>query len=217
MIPKEHRNPQKDLPYTEGALDTFKKYGYLMFPQQKKIYQGIAHELAGCGLIVEAGCGIGLGTAILQRISQCEVIGTDKLKENVDIARELYPWLTFWQWDIRTPAQKALKKPYAVVCIETIEHVDYPRDSLDRMIDLAEKEVWISTPDGNGKSKPPSNPYHVYEFTPQELVQMVMGHADVVSVEILNYNTMLPITVANGMKTWDQIFIDPLVYKVVKK
>lgn len=213
MIPKEHRNPQKDLPYTEGALDTFNKYGYLMFHQQKKIYSGIAHELAGCGLIVEAGCGIGLGTAILQRISQNEVIGTDKLKENVDIARELYPWLTFWQWDIRTPAQKELKKPYAVVCVETIEHVDYPRDSLDRMIDLAEREVWISTPNGNGKKRPPDNPYHVLEYTPREMVDMIIDHKDVKFVEVIDYNTMHYISLLNFSETR----IDPLVYKVVKK
>lgn len=197
----------------EGALDTYQKYKFLMFRQQKVIYRYIAREISRSECVLEVGCGVGVGTAFIHHHSHCQILGTDLEQENIALAKELYPWVDFLEWDARQPSPKNWKllEFDVVVAVEMLEHTAQPSDVLLNLIDLAQEVVWISTPNGRAKVRPPENPLHVLEYTPKELVTEIMDHKDVYKVDVLNWETFERIT------NWISTDISPLVYRIEKK
>ncbi len=197
-------NPEIDQDRVFDTTDHFNRFGYVMFPQQVEIYQNIAKTIHTYDFLLDAGCGNGVGTALLDRrdnrTGRGLVTGADKLERNTDFARCLYPWLAFMVWDIN---QAKIFNPQAdiVVCVETIEHVEYPRQAIQNLIAAAREEVWISTPNGLNKKRPPNNKYHVCEYTPEEMLNMI-GRA----AEILHWKdlSLLPLTTK----------VNPLVYRI---
>jgi 2-polyprenyl-3-methyl-5-hydroxy-6-metoxy-1,4-benzoquinol methylase len=181
-------------------LDTFEKHGCIMFAQQRAIYNHLAKRLSDSE-VLEAGCGNGVGTAILSQRTK-NIIGTDKSARNVKFAKCLYPWLPFEQWDINSPIEL---RAQCVVCVEAFEHIENPEKAMQNLIDASIQKVWISTPNGTGKERPPENPYHVCEYTPEEMLDMVP-------------KGML-VTIRDG-ESWDIVDIDtkadPLIYEVTK-
>ncbi len=209
MVPKELCNPVKPLPPEEGAFDTYKKYGYLMFPQQRTIYSNIAKRIDPHSTVLEVGCGIGLGTAILDRSLTTKVVGTDNLIENVKMARALYPWITFNQMDICSRLPTLIRLPDIVVAVEVLEHVENPRYALTNMCLIAQKEVWLSTPNGIGKKRPPDNPYHCCEYTVNEVNEMIPNGWNLKVLEYQDFKAVNSVIVNNGAS--------PLVYHLTKK
>ncbi len=207
MVPESQRNPVKDLPPDEGAFDTYKKYGYMMFPQQRKIYENIKDRIISHATVVEVGCGIGLGTALLDRSLTTKVMGTDNLIENVKMARALYPWLKFEQWDALQPYPLS-QRPDVIVGVEVLEHVSDPALTLHNLCATALKEVWLSTPNGIGKKRPPSNPYHVCEYIPNEILTMLREIPGDWDMEVLAFDSFNRESLTSR--------IDPLVYHLTK-
>lgn len=198
-------NPEKDQNRVIDLFGTYRKYGYAMFPQQVAIYNNIASYMQN-RTVLEAGCGIGLGTAVLERFSDY-IVGTDKLKNNINFACCLYPWIEFKEWDINFPTQL---KADVVVCIEAIEHVKNPQDAIKHLLDAAEEEVWLSTPNGTGKPRPPSNPYHVCEYTPEEVYQMIRNVTSGVTIRTHRWDSMYRVDDYCSS-------IDPLIYRIIKQ
>lgn len=200
-------NPEIEQDRVFDTVDHFKKFGCIMFKQQVAIYENIAQRIKGKE-VIEAGCGNGLGTAILNR--QCpEILGTDKLGNNIQFAKCLYPWIHFSVWDINKPS--IFPKPQIVVCVETIEHVADPQKAIENLMAAATEEVWISTPNGTGEKRPPENPYHVCEYTPEEMFYMFgfatgRPHTAMECPQMFHWKTMEQVYV--GTK------IDPLVYRI---
>lgn len=195
------RNEPRDQDRAEDLIDNWRKYGYVMFPQQWRIYRQLAERLRH-RIVLEAGCGNGMGSAILERAA-CILSPTDKSPRNVEFARCLYPWIDFRVWDICQPW--GLDKAHTVVAVEVLEHVADPQAALGCLIGAAQHEVWISTPNGTGKPRPPENPFHVCEYTPAEMLGMLEragGH----DVEILGWEDFRPVGPDPA--------IDPLVYHV---
>lgn len=189
----------------DRARDTFEhfdRFGDVMFHQQRAIYNRIAERLKPTDSVVEAGCGSGSGTAILQHWSGASIIGTDKLQRNVDFANALYPWITFGTWDMEThPPFRA----DVVVCVEALEHVGNGEGAVKNLLAAARREVWISTPNGYGKRNPPENPYHVREYCPGEILEMI-GKSGVVT--ILDWRTFAALPETTN--------VNPIVYHVHK-
>lgn len=194
----------------EGALDTYQKYKFLMFRQQKVIYRFIAREISRNESVLEVGCGVGVGTAFIHHHSHCGILGTDLEQENIALAKELYPWVDYLQWDAQQPPAKSWIPFDIVIAVEMLEHTAYPSDVLINLIELAQEVVWLSTPNGRGKVRPPENPYHVLEYTPKELVTEIMDHKDVHKVDVLNWETFERVT------DWLNTDISPLVYRIEK-
>jgi 2-polyprenyl-3-methyl-5-hydroxy-6-metoxy-1,4-benzoquinol methylase len=199
------------------AAELFDKYGYTMFPQQWKIYNKLAGHLAAsnCNSVLEAGSGNGIGTAILNHRLPHKVTGSDKLRANCEYSQGIYPWIPFLKWDINEPYGEGVgvAKEYlnreVVVAIEVFEHVANPQQAMQNLLDAATKEVWISTPNGLGKERPPSNPYHVQEYTTEEMFDFVwacMGEQCTTSL--------------HHWETFERVDIDtkvnPLVYRIAK-
>jgi 2-polyprenyl-3-methyl-5-hydroxy-6-metoxy-1,4-benzoquinol methylase len=208
-------NPEIDQDRIEDLIDNYRKYGYTMFPQQRRIYRHIVKQLAlyksianfrpsiGWGQIVlEVGCGNGVGSATLERES-AEFIATDKLQANIDFAGCLYPWIKFQIWDINLPRLTiTTRKADVVVAVEVLEHVADPQAAMNNLIDAAIDVVWVSTPNGLNKKQPPENPYHVGEYSPMEITSLVGGR----NIQILDWETMKEVGVDTKC--------DPLLYKI---
>lgn len=203
------RNPVKPLPFTEGALDTYAKYGVMMFKQQQLIYRNIIERLRRTDTVLEAGCGIGLGTALMQQRVSTSVRGTDNLAENVKISHSLYPWIRFDVWDIENASPFLPIRFDVVVAVEVIEHVSNASLALRNLCEAAYREVWISTPNGLGKVRPPDNPYHVMEYTPREMLHMIQEIPGKWGVEIFEHEKFTPVGLGD--------YANPLVYKLTRE
>jgi len=194
-------NPEKDQDRVYDLFEMFRDHKRVMFSQQELIYNNLAEYLSlAPPTILEAGCGTGQGTAILERVAK-DIIGTDKLQDNVDFANAIYPWIDFGTWDLNEST------PYTapvVVCIEAFEHVADPQKAMNNLLDATGRTLWLSTPNGNGKPRPPENPYHVCEYTPHEILEFVAPRL----VTIRHWETWEP-------QNTDTL-IDPLVYEIQK-
>jgi len=188
-------NPEKDQDRVFDTFDHYKRYGQIMFKTQRIIYENIAKRVCA-GSILEAGAGIGVGGHIISATTI-----TDKLKDNVLFGKQLYPQANWDVWDVATEPYKT--RHTAVVAVEMIEHVKKYKKGIENLIASANKEVWISTPNqiATGESQP-SNPYHVREFTPKEMLQMIGKR----NVQILHWETFEELD--------DQTLVNPLVYKI---
>lgn len=204
MDTKALRNPVRSLLFSEGALDTYKKYGYMMFPQQRKIYENIKNRIPSNSTVLEVGCGIGLGTALLDRSLTTKIIGTDNLIENVKIAKALYPWIRFEQFDVCTDLGFQPGRYDTIVAVEVLEHIEDAKLAINRMCSIALRDIWLSTPNGINKKKPPENPYHCYEYTAKEVIDMIPNGW---KLEILDYT---------DFTEYEAKISDPLVYHLTK-
>jgi 2-polyprenyl-3-methyl-5-hydroxy-6-metoxy-1,4-benzoquinol methylase len=195
------------------AIDHFNKWGFIIFPQNLKVYDNIARELSArpthSGSVLDVGCGNGVGTAFLDNYlgEFWRVSGADKLDKNVNFAKCLYPWMRFHEWDVQKMWDKGTEYG-CVTCVEAIEHLANPKLAVENMLGIARNEVWISTPNGVGKHKPPTNPYHVYEYSPEEMLDVIYTVQPSVKVEILHWETLESL----GTDT----LIDPLIYRIRK-
>lgn len=186
------------------TIDMFEKHRQVMFHQQRNIYTCLSHRIAG-RTVLEAGCGMGLGTAILERNAK-SIVGTDKLQRNVDFAHCLYPWIDFRVWDLNQPFPSKMKADVAVA-IEAVEHVRDTQAAIAHLLMTASEEVIISVPNGAGKPRPPENPYHVCEYTPAEML-------DTISSVCTGGET----TTVHEWVSWSQVdtrtTADPLIYRI---
>ena len=204
-------NPVKDQDRVRDLFEHFEQYGDVMFRQQRVIYQGI-ESYTRYHTVLEAGCGNGVGASILGRINK-DLVATDISDRNVKFAKCLYPWINFKVWDATT------KWPHSpvdeVVAVEMIEHVADPKLAIDNLIAASRTHVWISTPNGHGKAQPPDNPYHVYEYTIAEMLEMLLAHPRVIRVNVCPWDNLShPATAYRDVKD-PMPSVDPLVYKVV--
>lgn len=195
-------NPEVEQDRAEDLLDNWRKYGYVMFPQQRAIYHQLALRIAGLD-VIEAGCGSGTGTAVLGQQAK-SIVGTDKCQRNIDFAKCLYPWIDFAVWNIQKPAK--LFHADVVVAIEVLEHVVNPVSALQNLLNVATKEVWFSTPNGRGKPRPPENPNHVQEFAVQEMFQMIRSVGGNVRITVHSWEDFSEVDCDTS--------IDPLVYRI---
>ena len=149
--------------------------GPAMFPEQVAIYRHLAHRLRG-QRVVDVGCGMGVGTNVLAHWG-CRALGLDVSEEAVQIARALYPELTFLCWDITSGPVVVDREGTAEACVavELIEHVEDAIGAVRHLLASA-PQVILSTPN---RASPllgqhrPANPYHVREYTPQEMLELL--------------------------------------------
>lgn len=132
----------------------------------------------GKGEILDIACGLGYGSFILHRQTKLPVIGIDIDEYNIKYARKNYEnnYVKFFTGDITALRFKNNSFKY-IVCLETIEHL-----GLHKAIKALDELARILKPDGlliiSSPNRRISNilykifgnyPYHLYEFTVNEL------------------------------------------------
>jgi 2-polyprenyl-3-methyl-5-hydroxy-6-metoxy-1,4-benzoquinol methylase len=198
-------NPERDQDRAYDLYDNWTRYGYVMFPQQRSVYRWLLKLAADLRVrtVLEVGCGSGQGSALFAA-QGVDVVATDKLQKNVEFAQALYPWVPFQVWDV---TKRSKVRAEAVMAVEVLEHVADAPEAMRNMIDAATREVWLSTPNGRGKSLPPTNPYHVTEFRPTEVIAQAKNHASDCRVEIRHWETFRLLD--------EDTDVDPLIYRVI--
>lgn len=191
------------------GTERFERTGDVLYCTGRKIYNQLDEKIPSNVSVLDIGCGCGFGTVILGR----DVIGIDKNQRSICFARTLYPWMQWEVWDISdTPWDSYPFPPHTVVCVDVIEHIKDYKKAMENIIQTAEKEIWISTPNRKDPTLPNEKPSlltHVREFTIEEVLELIEKATKPVDVEILDYESFEPISI-NTEKS-------PIVYHLTRK
>lgn len=128
-----------------------------------------ASALAEGRAVLDAGCGVGWGTALLLEADAASVVGLDLSEVALDSARERTAGrATLVRGDLQ--AQPFDDDSFdLVVCFEAIEHVEDPERALDELRRVLRPDgvLLISSP--NRGVYPTGNPHHLHEYASAEL------------------------------------------------
>ncbi|MEI8238700.1 MAG: class I SAM-dependent methyltransferase [Actinomycetota bacterium] len=151
--------------------------GQLLEAEHVVRYQ-LASQLAAGRRVLDAGCGVGWGTAMMLAHGAASATGLDLDDDAVANARRRTPTATFVQGDLAD-------LPWAagtfdlVVCFEALEHVEPQQQVLDELVRVLAPDGILMVSSPNPKVYPAGNPFHVHELTPDELRDEVshrLGH-----------------------------------------
>jgi len=119
--------------------------------------------------VLDAGCGVGYGAAMLAEAGASRVVGLDIAAVAVqDAASRTSSVGEFVVGDLE-------RLPFApcsfdvAVCFEVIEHVNRRELALDELRRILRPEGVLIVSSPNRDVYPPGNPHHVHEYTPSEL------------------------------------------------
>jgi len=175
---------KRDFPDFDLVHKRFEKSGTIKAESQIRMYKSISNVWAVGKIVVDVGCGIGVGSNILGW-NALGVYGVDSNPKNVSVARQLYesPTIKFDEYDILNPPERPIATADIVTCIEVIEHVkDYDLflDNLKKFHDNKRRTVFfISSPNRNSenlKQDRPRNEYHVREWQAGEFYDVLTRH-----------------------------------------
>ena len=127
-----------------------------------------AMQLVADRSVLDAGCGVGWGSALLAGASAASVIGLDLDAGALEDARGRTDAVSFVQGTL-------MELPFAdacfevIVCFEAIEHVLDPLVALDELRRVLAPNGVLTISSPNPGVYPPGNPFHVHEFPPDEL------------------------------------------------
>lgn len=151
-------------------------------------YRWAAKRVSGRHAL-DIACGSGYGSNLLLHAGAARVVGVDIGADQIAFANDNFvdSRLEFRVGDIRTIE---LAETFDVItCFETIEHVDDYESALvnlrrllrqDGQLLISSPNRPVTSPHARSISDPPSNPFHVREFTPEELRRaLVMAGFDV--------------------------------------
>ena len=149
------------------------------FARHLVVYEWIAAQVAG-SRVVDMACGEGYGSDVLARAGAAEVVGVDANPEAHEHARLRYVRdnLRF----VRTMIETFDEPCDALVFLQTIEHVQDPGAVLARFRKLVGPNgvVFVSTPNVLTLAPPGAersgNPWHVYEYRPEEFDALCRSH-----------------------------------------
>jgi glycosyltransferase involved in cell wall biosynthesis len=96
-------------------------------------WASVADRLLGAGSVLEIGCGAGQFAALLRDRGVGRYLGIDFSRVAIDRAREVCPQFEFRVEDVRTSDVLERAPCDAVVCLETLEHVQDDRDVIRRL------------------------------------------------------------------------------------
>lgn len=178
-------NPEvKDFPEFDLVYARWNKRNQLKDPTQIRMYRAIANKWAVGKTVLDAGCGMGIGTNILGWHS-IGAYGVDSNKETVKLAQQLYeaPRVRFQYMDLTEGVERPTATFDIVCAIEVIEHIDDYEKALEilkRFWDHKRRTIFfISSPNRNSdklaKDKP-RNKHHVREWTAGEFYEILTKH-----------------------------------------
>jgi 2-polyprenyl-3-methyl-5-hydroxy-6-metoxy-1,4-benzoquinol methylase len=134
-----------------------------------------ASGLVGGRRVLDAGCGVGYGTAMLAGAGAAEAIGIDVSADSVATAAAAHP-------DVRFVAADLHELPFEddrfdfISCFEVIEHVDRQEAAITELSRVLAPDGILAISSPNRGVYPPGNPHHVHEYVPEELRDSLAAH-----------------------------------------
>ncbi len=133
--------------------------------------------------VLDAGCGVGYGSRMLVDAGAREVVAVDISDSALDQARQHYSdsRIRYVQDNCETLSH-VRDRFDAVVALESLEHIHRPASFLERVVQLISPDgIFICSvpnslvflPANDGK---PKNPFHVHEYKPDELRDLLSRH-----------------------------------------
>jgi SAM-dependent methyltransferase len=127
-----------------------------------------ASGIAAGRRVLDAGCGVGYGTAMLARAGAAEALGIDVSPESVAAAAQAHPDLTFVTGDVHAlPFED--QRFDLVTCFEVIEHVDRQDEVIAELARVLAPGGVLAISSPNRGVYPSGNPHHLHEYVPEEL------------------------------------------------
>ncbi|MCM3588061.1 class I SAM-dependent methyltransferase [Mesobacillus maritimus] len=132
------------------------------------------------GRVLDFACGSGFGSNILAKARKKEItelFSIDIAEEAICYAKANYyhPLIHFQQGDVTDPTiPDKLGQFDLIVSFETLEHIELEEQFIHNIYRLLKPggKLVISTPFGQGRGKPTSEPFHVHQLTVQEFHSM---------------------------------------------
>lgn len=165
-------------------------------------YEFAAARIPAGARVLDAGCGVGYGSALLADHGAGRVVGVDVSGEAIAVARQRFArdTVTFLEEDCEILAEAGRQGPFdCVVNFENLEHLAHPERFLDRVAELlAPDGVFIvSTPNRQAMNRmhgaaahgTTANPFHSREFSCAELAALLARRFEVV---VVSYQTLDP-------------------------
>ncbi len=128
-----------------------------------------ASQFASGRTVLDAGCGLGYGTAIMARAGALVANGLDVDAAAINRAQELFGDVaTFGGGDLMNlPLSRDSFD--LVVCFEALEHIADPERALDELDRVLQGEGILIASSPNRGVYPEGNPFHLKEYTSEEL------------------------------------------------
>ena len=134
-----------------------------------------------CGLargrsVLDAGCGVGYGSAMLARAGAGQVVGVDVSAKAIEAASRGAPDnASFQVGDVHAlPFGDARFE--LVVCFEVIEHVEAQDEVIAELARVLAPGGALAISSPNRDVYPAGNPHHVHEYVPDELRAALAAH-----------------------------------------
>lgn len=143
-----------------------------------------ALDVAAGKEILDAGCGVGYGSAVLSDAGAARVVGVDNDADAVANASSRYggrDTVEFRHGDLRELPFEDFSFDL-IVCFEAIEHVDRQDAALDELRRVLREDGHLLISSPNRDVYPPGNPHHLHEYTPEELAQALATRFEAVDL-----------------------------------
>jgi len=132
------------------------------------------------GKVLDLACGVGYGSPILlsQNHGIDELVGIDISEEAIDYANKHYSFIetSYYVDDALNPNLYKIYGTFdTIISFETIEHFEGDELFIKNIYNLLNPggTLVISTPIGKGKHEPCGTPFHVYQYTEEEFIEVL--------------------------------------------
>ncbi len=161
---------------------------------QKEVYAEASRLMVinGWNSVIDVGCGSGY--KLINQLGQYKTLGLD-IPSTVKFLKEKYPDR---QWDNALTTAYELLETNLVISSDVIEHVKYPDEYVQDLLDIECNMFLISTPDrdvvrGTASFGPPENVSHYREWNQTEFKNFLSLWFNVEHIELVHasHGTML--------------------------
>jgi O-antigen biosynthesis protein len=161
---------QADERFVPGTAD-----GELIEVEHFARYRWAGQLVAGRS-VLDAGCGVGYGSAMLARAGAADVVGLDLSAKAVEAAAQGAPAnASFVAGDVHALPFDAGRFE-VVVCFEVIEHVEGQDEVIAELARVLAPGGVLAISSPNRDVYPAGNPHHVHEYVPDELRAALAVH-----------------------------------------
>ncbi|MBO8163506.1 MAG: methyltransferase domain-containing protein [Brevibacillus sp.] len=139
------------------------------------------------GRVLDIACGVGYGAHMMAKMCKkeaTEIVAVDCDRDTIAYANKTYnhPLVQYRLEDALDPdLPKKLGQFDTIVSFETIEHLRDDRLFMNSLYEMLRPGgiLVLSTPFGQGRGKPCSEPFHVHQFTQEEFAGLFHAFSEV--------------------------------------